>query len=315
VVLDPFGGVALGGLDAMRQGLHYIGVELEEKFVDLGNQNIELWNSRYAPHFPTWGTATLLQGDSRQLAKVLGGADGLISSPPYAESRIDGNGDEGSSGLRNPDGSYLRGPEGWQKRREMGERYGSTPGQLGAMRADGFDAAVSADGVVSSPGYGGSEISDNRKVINSTIQGDRNGDRRGGSMASLVGAYSTSGNICANNGSDFWLAARAIVDQVYAVLKPGGCAIWVTKRFIKDKAIVDFSKQWETMCNAAGFETIHWHKAWLVEEKGTQLDLSGNHHKKVTKRYSFFRRLHSQKYPELEIQWEDVICMRRPDVV
>ena len=41
-ILDPFGGVALGALDAMLHGCHWVGVELEQRFVDLGNQNIAL---------------------------------------------------------------------------------------------------------------------------------------------------------------------------------------------------------------------------------------------------------------------------------
>lgn len=36
-VIDPFGGVALGGLDAMKIGLHWTGIELERRFVDLGD--------------------------------------------------------------------------------------------------------------------------------------------------------------------------------------------------------------------------------------------------------------------------------------
>jgi hypothetical protein len=71
-VLDPFGGVALGGLDAMRHGLHWVGIELEQRFVDLGNQNIELWNSRYEGKLPHWGTARLFQGDSRNLVDIVG---------------------------------------------------------------------------------------------------------------------------------------------------------------------------------------------------------------------------------------------------
>src|SRR5688572_18886268 len=35
-VIDPFGGVALGGFDAMRHGLNWSGCELESKFVGLG---------------------------------------------------------------------------------------------------------------------------------------------------------------------------------------------------------------------------------------------------------------------------------------
>ncbi len=47
LVLDPFGGVALGALDAMRHGLAWVGVELEPKFCTLGNRNINLWDRRY----------------------------------------------------------------------------------------------------------------------------------------------------------------------------------------------------------------------------------------------------------------------------
>ena len=136
-VVDPFGGVALGAFDAMRLGLNWIGVELETRFVDLGNGydcpgftkgdwkrfqnrfarlnyhlfhlcpecskkinpgksrnipfqeahrfigNIDLWEQKY--HWWT-GSARLVQGDSRNLAQVIGAAEGAISSPPYAES-------------------------------------------------------------------------------------------------------------------------------------------------------------------------------------------------------------------------------------
>ena len=62
MVIDPFGGVALGALDAMRMGLAWRGVELEPRFVDLGNQNILFWNKRFS-RLPGWsGDALLLQG-------------------------------------------------------------------------------------------------------------------------------------------------------------------------------------------------------------------------------------------------------------
>ena len=47
VVVDPFGGVALGALDAMRLGCIWEGCELETKFVALGLANILRWNSNY----------------------------------------------------------------------------------------------------------------------------------------------------------------------------------------------------------------------------------------------------------------------------
>ena len=106
----------------------------------------------------------------------------------------------------------------------------------------------------------------------------------------------------------FWAAARQIVEQVYQVLVPGGHAIFVTKRFVRNKQIVEFSQQWADLCQAVGFELIHWHKAWLVEDRGAQYTLEGDLERHVVKRLSFFRRLHAKKYPHLAIEWEDVTC-------
>ena len=95
-VLDPFGGVALGGLDAMGMGLNWIGVELEEKFVKLGEQNIELWQ-RQLKGWSNLGTARIIQGDSRNLkfylAKFIGTPNLVISSPPYEHRSYEGMSD------------------------------------------------------------------------------------------------------------------------------------------------------------------------------------------------------------------------------
>src|SRR6516162_2332717 len=65
-VLDPFGGVACGGIVCASHGLRWLGCELEPRFVALGRQNIEL-------HRRTWEAfgdpaPLLLQGDSRRLS-------------------------------------------------------------------------------------------------------------------------------------------------------------------------------------------------------------------------------------------------------
>lgn len=75
-VLDPFGGIGGFAFHAALLGLDWVGVELEQRFVDLGNQNLDLWRNRYAPHWPHYGTARLLQGDSRRLVEVVTGAGG-----------------------------------------------------------------------------------------------------------------------------------------------------------------------------------------------------------------------------------------------
>lgn len=449
-ILDPFGGVALGGLDAMKHGLVWVGCELEERFCLLGRENIALWNKRYSV-MPGWGSATLLQGDSRKLIEVIQNADLNISSPPYAETRISENGEGGNM-------ADMRRTRDSEKR-----RYGSTPGQLGSMsegdyqlsvssppflqqsggtnvtsetgplsdprlikRHSAGNAAANAYGEsdsnlgnmpqgnlelsISSPPYadiaqsGGtkglkehgtgltgneacfSEYGDNpaqlgkmesteesftisvssppfsepnnQPCIGQGVRKDlesigKNPTARYGSSEGNLGnmdmgissppfmdnnvnigsvgdtpamrqqinnaiprdnSYGvTNGQLGNENANDFWSAARLIIEQVYQVLKPGGHAVWVTKRYIKNHKIVDFTQQWVMLCEAVGFQTIHRHKAWLVEDRGTQYDLFGNGHKKEKKRYSFFRRLHAKKYPELEIQWEDVICMVKPE--
>ena len=366
-VIDPFGGVALGAMDAMRLGLSWRGVELEPRFVDLGNQNIAVWKHRYS-FLPNWNRdAVLLNGDSRNLAQVLAEAGECVSSPPYANileklNGIDPNKSENDSGpnsqmrkttrysgidwskqadrttahphgwngegysaaavssppyadgctheggdtairleggtihlpgingvISSPPYSEARiGQESGQEHCGHGDQYGATPGQLGAMKANGFEAAVSSppfeDG---SPHNGG-----DAKFIN---------DKR------LFGEYGCSdGQLGNDTGNDFWTAARTIVDQVYQVLSPGGHACWVVKDFVKSKARVPFCDQWRQMCEAAGFVTLHEHHALLVHS--TEHDFDGNEKRRESK--SFFRRLAENKGSP-KIDYEVVLCMEK----
>lgn len=135
-VIDPFGGVALGSLDAMRLGLEWFGVELELKFVDLGQHNISNWEAKYHT-MPKWGKAVLCQGDSRKLIQVLKGnssAAATRSSPPYAESEVTAGNVGGKMMDKWGDGKRLK--------VEDGIAYGNSDGQLGAMKGDNFEASV-----------------------------------------------------------------------------------------------------------------------------------------------------------------------------
>ena len=65
VVVDPFGGVGLGGVVFAGRGVQWVGCELEEKFVKLALQNFKL-------HRKTWQgfgdpLPIIIQGDSRRL--------------------------------------------------------------------------------------------------------------------------------------------------------------------------------------------------------------------------------------------------------
>lgn len=142
-VVDPFGGVALGGFDAMQFGLHWTGCELEAKFVGLGNQNIALWNERFS-RMPNWGTARLVQGDSRKLSEVLSEAQVVVSSPPYVTTSNQG-GDQATHPGMKWDGVKPRIDRGVVDRKNYrGTNYGASEGQLGAMKEGDLNLAISS---------------------------------------------------------------------------------------------------------------------------------------------------------------------------
>lgn len=134
-VVDPFGGIGGFAFHAMLHGLNWTGIELESRFCLLAEQNIALWNKRYSvmPHF---GTARILAGDSRNLAQVVGMAEGCVSSPPF------GVGDSASAqsvaDRNDRSAEWIKNNTGWST------GYGNSPGNLGNMRANGFASAVSS---------------------------------------------------------------------------------------------------------------------------------------------------------------------------
>ena len=417
-ILDPFGGVALGALDAMRYGLHWTGCELEPRFVALGQKNIDEWNRRYSGWFADWGTARILQGDSRMLVDVVTEAGAVVSSPPYAGSLTDDTRPGGGIDLskvkdpKSAKGQHFQGntavsygrtpgqlgamPEGdysgvvssppyagsvnandaandaaarKERKREAGipetawhdggpnsqqnrpVLYGNTDGQLGAMKEGDIDAAVSSppyaatvdgsgegpgarydhkyhaadnarkqssdagygntpgnlggmvEGVVSSPPYEGSiDHAPGNKSWEGAMPGNIKNDPFYGN---------SNGQIGIETGETFWTAARAIVEQTHAILKPGGVAVWVTGDFVRQGQRVEFGRQWLALCEAAGFTGLEWIRAWKVEPGGEQLDIFGNGHDQSIHRVSFFRRLANKRNPEAAILNEDVWILRR----
>ena len=297
--LDPFAGVALGAFDAMVLGLRYVGVELEPRFVALGQANLAYWQQRYG-----FAGATLLQGDSRQLGQVLGEASvgGLISSPPYSG---------------NVKSDYLLSDDGKTRRRDVSrgyqqghgcfrgsETYGTTPGQLGAMPAGPVDA------VVSSPPY--AEVLTTRENLEPRdrahrVKHGRNPEAAGGSYPR---SYQGSPGNLSTAADTFWSAAVQVLAQCHTLLPPGAVAVWVTKNYVRDKRIVPFSEQWVQCCAAAGFTLVEWIQASLITDHGTEQTLWGESVPRQTARKSFFRTL-AEKQGAPQINHEDVIIVRK----
>lgn len=146
---DPFGGIAGGGIAAAYNKLAWIGCELEPRFVDLGNQNI-------AMHRATWeangfSVPVLVQGDSRRFSDVVLSA-GIVTSPPYADSFTTEADDPTSPRLSESARRKL------SKSDLSGRNYGTTPGQIGALKAGDLGA------VVTSPPYADSVNSESNGI-------------------------------------------------------------------------------------------------------------------------------------------------------
>ena len=351
LVVDPFGGVACGGIVCGYQGLRYVGIELEPRFVALGNQNIDLHRARMEQAGDP--VPVLIQGDSRQLASIVSDPGCVLSSPPYTKEAL--GHPRGKSSIENgfKQGSTAGG--------DWSERYGTSPGQLGSMKAGDVSA------VLSSPPYAETNVDtqeglkgiDREKLTPGSLtagsksQEARYGETPGqlgkmkaGEVGAVVssppfmdqqdgggicktgtpamqktgggpsgtGGYrdqaATNGNLATESGTTFWEAAFAIVSQCFAILRPGGHACWVVKNFVRDKQVVDFTGDWQRLCEACGFRLVCRHRAMLVKSQDVPTLFDGTE-TKTTSRKSFFRRLAESKGSP-RIDWETVLCMEKP---
>lgn len=275
----------------MRHGCTWMGCELEPRFVALGEQNIGWWNERFAAKWPGWGQAWLVQGDSRNLTRVLGDARLLVSSPPFGEAQRGG-------------GINLT---GYLDDDDVGDRtltatYGETPGQPGAMKA--------GDLVVSSPPFEAS-LAKHSEIAFSEITGNLHRKTSHKSPCEIDDDYGkTEGQTGTMSGDTFWAASRQILAECHAVLAPNSHAIFVCKDFVRNKQRVPFSFQWAELAEACGFRLIHWHRALLVERHGVQMHADGTDDHVETARKSFFRILAERKGSP-KINHEDVLCFER----
>jgi hypothetical protein len=144
-VVDPFGGIGGTALYAAINGVRWFGVELEPKFHALAEENFDLWAREWRAD-PAFVRPVMRLGDSRRLCEVLGaGADAVVSSPPFSTP------DCQPASVRQPGGR--QGVRSAYKKAgsDAEDSYGTTAGQLGAMKEGDIDAAI--DAIISSPPY------------------------------------------------------------------------------------------------------------------------------------------------------------------
>lgn len=305
VVVDPFGGIGTTAIEGASRGVQVICCELEPKFVDLQRENYELhrrdWQAMGRP------MPVVVQGDSRQLRAVLGPvlAECVVSSPPYST----GDSASAQSIEDRTDKSAT-----WIKERftatgnaALVKGYGKSVGQLGVM-----PAGPVADALVSSPPFEGTGVggSNNLANLNRQVVSKNRPTSVSQEQGRSLSYGDSDGQLGQQAGDTFWSAARDIVAESYAILKPGGVAVWVTKMFVRKGQIVDFPGDWRKLCEHVGFELIQEVHASLVCEE-TRSHLFDGERTTRRERKSFFRRL-AEKKGSPRIDFETVLFMRKP---
>ena len=354
VIVDPFAGIGGCLLTCGWQGLQAVGVELEPHFVSLCEQDIAL-------HAPLWGRhgnvrPVVVQGDSRELRRHVARAMGSLSSPPYAETvSSDGSGIDWGKSV-NP---RTRDDKSVQNAEAHAGRYGTTPGNLGNLRAgslssppyaeslqapggsrtpnapDGFKLGRSTPGhpcgpnsqlaqtsYGSTPGQlgalkGGSlasppfEDSDQRGcpeskwgLIQACIR-----DGRGHSSTHLPPSMGkdygdTAGQLGNDRGPTFWDALRVIAAELHALLAPGSVCAWVCKDFVRAKQRVTFCDDFCTLVAQCGFTVFERWRCWQVSRTKQATMFSGT--KPQSEHKGFFRRLAEAKGSP-RIDFEEVV--------
>lgn len=289
VIGDCFGGIGTGGIVASAHGLRWIGVELEPRFVTLAEQNFAKARAASDP------VPVIIQGDSREFAKLVGDVDAVVTSPPYAES-IKGEHGETETAAESRNKRSTPGGSLGQSQRHGG--YGGK-GNIGNLRSG------TLDGCVTSPPYGMGDSAGPESL-------NRRTDPSAAAMVACQGWASggqvSEGNLACEKDDTYWQACAAVYQQVHQALKPGGVFVLVVKSYVKKGKRVPLPDQTAELLERLGFEPLERIRAWLVKEE-THAGLFGDVTVKK-ERKSFFRRL-AEKKGSPPIDWEEVIVVRK----
>lgn len=168
-----------------------------------------------------------------------------------------------------------------------------------------FDAVISSPPFLQATG-GKNKLS---KDKTGTIDNNLLARHRAGNRA--IGYGNTAGQIASMKPGDFYESALDIIRNCYEVLRPAGRAVWVLKNYVLHGEVIDFTGKWRELCESAGFETIHHHKAQFARNHRIQYDLFGGEQVKEETNKSFFRRVVEKKHNLPTIDFESVLCMKK----
>ena len=131
---DPFGGIGGGGIIGSGMGLRWFGVELEPKFHALAEKNFAKW--KHIEPCPR-----IVQGDSREFAKLVGECAAIVTSPPFAQ-QVSGGGI--AAALQGESDYPTTISKSAGSRNQGYQNQGTTPGQIGNNKGDTYWQAMDA---------------------------------------------------------------------------------------------------------------------------------------------------------------------------
>ncbi len=301
IVLDPMAGIGGTLIEGMRlfPNSLFLGVELEEKFVKWTNASIKKTEKiAREDWFMKVGKAICVQGDARQLAKVLKEkVNKIITSPPFGQAQSGGGiAKKGYTGSKHSPTDLIG------KRSYMPENTGKDEKNISNLPY--------VDKVISSPPYEGVEASLHKskfknpeKFAEISSKRFREGKKKGhfASKEAILRQiqkeekqYSSNKNNIGNTKGQTYLSEMLIIyQQCYKVLKSGSLMILILKDFIRKGKRIPLGEDTIRLCQMAGFEYIK------------------TYYRKI-EHPSFWRILQIQKYGEAyRIDAEDILVFKK----
>lgn len=348
-ILDPFGGIAGGALDAMRLGLNWIGVELEWPFVDIAKG---------------YDCPGLTADEWRRYQGRLDRLPYFLRRCPDCVKHFDMDQVASRRSRKIP----TRRPHHFQGNIELwNEKYRPWFPEWGrAIMLQGdsrniTDLLPEIGGLISSPPFGpaltrdqykhsGGDVADfMTRAYVQTKQGQSPGNLAAMPFGAALGSPPYENNLHGqgegpgarwdfarhppetanhisskngygidpanmgnNSGDTFWIAASKVIHQVYDLLTPGGVAVWITGDYVRDGKRVLFGLSWLRLCESAGFVALEHITAYKVAPGPTQIGLFGQDKDHTKRQTAFFRRLANARNPDATIEDEEIWIVQKP---
>jgi tRNA G10 N-methylase Trm11 len=240
LVVDPMSGIGTTLVEAIHLGRRAAGIELEERWARLADDNVDLARDQGAT-----GSAQVIRGDACELARLLGtrAADLLLTSPRYGDATLgDPSADGGIERSRAAEGHRVsRADLDRAAGGVRSGRYGEGAGNVAALPYGRVDL------VLTSPPYA-CEVG----------QLDKKAWGKGGDLCpTRARNYSADrSNLGHARGRTYLEAMAGIYEACAAVLKPGGFLVVVTKDMRRRGALRNLAGDTIALCEQTGL--LYW---------------------------------------------------------